>query len=165
MHPTLASGVARSRAAVLLAMPDLTPVLELLAETQSMTLATLDADGSPRATPLFFAYDEGAHLYFLSDPHTQHALNLAREPRCAVGLYPPVEGWREIRGLQMKGRAHMPRGTDGERALALYQRRFPFVARLKTALAASKLFCFTPDWVRLIDNRRGFGYHQEWSLP
>ena len=41
----------------------------------------------------------------------------------------------------------------------------PFVAALKPLIARNQLYVFTPTWLRLVDNRRGFGYKQEWTLP
>jgi hypothetical protein len=26
------------------------------------------------------------------------------------------------------------------------------------------MFCLAPSWIRLIDNRRGFAFKQEWTL-
>ncbi len=146
-------------------IPGLVPVVEILSQTTALTLATIDDDGSPRATPLFFATDDRLWLYFLSEAGTQHARNLLRDAHAAAALFPPASDWREIRGLQIKG--NVSRIEQGERkeALAIYADRFPFVADLAGTIDLSEVFRLTPSWIRLIDNRRGFGFKQDWRLP
>lgn len=144
--------------------PELDAVRALLSETRALTLATLDPDGSPRATPLFFAFEPDLGLLFLSDPDTPHMHNLARDPRAAVGLYPEVSDWQEIRGLQMKGTVSAVPEAEREEAMTTYRARFPFLEAVAEAVEAAGLYRFRPRWVRLIDNRRGFGFHQEWDL-
>jgi len=140
------------------------PILSLLTETRTLTLATLDLDRSPRATPLFFATDNQADLYFLSNPDSPHSCNLALDPRAAVSIYPNEEKWQDLRGLQMKGLAAIVRGQEKKKAMAVYRARFPFIGSLAAALALSELYRFHPTWVRLIDNRQAFGYRTEWTL-
>lgn len=146
-------------------MADLTPILSLLTETRALTLSTLDPDGRPRATPLFFAFDEYAALIFLSDRETQHCHNLKRDPSVAAALYPEVGNWRELRGLQIQGLASVVPSDGRESALSLYSIRFPFVDALAEVVAQSEVYRLSPTWVRLIDNRQGFGYKREWTFP
>jgi hypothetical protein len=155
-----------------------TPIQDLLAvlqETNALTLATLDPDGTPRATPLFFAVDPNqvsdGHLVlpfsvlFLSDPASAHSLDLARDPRASVALYPGETDWRSLRGAQMKGHAERLQGGASERALTTYRQRIPIAAELQDAVARSAVYRFSPAWARLIDNRRGFGHREEWTWP
>jgi hypothetical protein len=146
-------------------MDDLGPVRDLLAETNALTLATLEEDGRPHATPLFFVADDRLNLYFLSEASSRHARNLTREAVAAAGLYPEVHDWREIRGLQVRGRVRLLRGAERERAMQLYAGRFPFVAELGDAVQLSEMLRLEPSWIRLIDNRRGFAFKQEWTFP
>lgn len=145
-------------------MSDLSPILALLGETRALTLATLDPDGRPRATPLFFAFDDRTSLVFLSEPDTQHCLNLERDPSAAAALYPEESDWRFLRGLQMKGLASVVPASDRDEALALYTARFPFISDLPQPVSQSQVYRFHPTWVRLIDNRHGFGYKREWTF-
>lgn len=146
-----------------IAISDRAALTELLEETAALTLATLDPDGAPRATPLFFAADDLA-LIFLSDPASQHCQNLQADPRCAAAVVPDVTDWRALRGLQLRGRARRVRAAETPRALHLYLRRFPFAADLAQAVSAAAPYTFLPDWIRRIDNRQGFGFQQEWQL-
>ena len=143
---------------------ELEPVRTLLEETSTLVLATPSADGTPRATPVFFAADAELRLIFLSDPGSMHSRNADRDGRASVALYPEEADWRRLRGVQMEGIVGRLGGPDAEAARGVYSRRFPFIGQLAEALAASAIYAFQPRWIRLIDNRRGFGFQQEWSL-
>ena len=134
----------------------------LLGETPAMSLSTTDPDGTPRTTPLYVAPDDRLRLLFLSDGSTRHAANLSRSPDAAAALYPSVDDWRAIRGLQMKGRVEClgPAAQAGE--FGVYLKRFPFAAEIAARAPGSLLYRFDPTWIRMIDNRRGFGDQREW---
>lgn len=143
---------------------ELEPVRALLEETATLTLATRSADGTPRATPLYFAADPALRLIFLSDPRSTHSLNADRDGQASVALYPEEVDWRRLRGLQMQGIVERLEGPQADAARGVYAHRFTFIGQLAEALAASATYAFRPTWIRLIDNRRGFGFQQEWSL-
>ena len=133
-----------------------------------MTLATVGTDGAPHAASVYFAADaEGQiQLYFFSSPTSQHGQDLAANPAAALTLSPLVEGWRDIYGMQMRGEAHpVPAGPQWERAYQLYLGRFPFAAGFKEEMARNIFYVFTPQWLRLVDNSRGFGFKEEWTQP
>ena len=134
-----------------------------------MTLATAGADGAPHTASVYFAAgdgDAGHRLYFFSSADSQHARDLATNPRAALTLSPLVEGWRDIYGMQLRGEVRpVPAGPEWERAYQLYLARFPFAAGLKAEIARNILYVFTPQWLRLVDNSRGFGFKEEWTEP
>jgi uncharacterized protein len=144
-------------------MIDTQPFQDLLA-LHTLTLATQGTDG-PHAAPVYFAADEELRLYFFSDPHSQHSRHLAQDERAAVAFYPPSQDWREIRGLQMQGQVQqLAPGARWDQGWACYRVKFPFVDALKAIVAQNTLYVFSPHWIRLVDNRRGFGFKQEWIL-
>jgi uncharacterized protein YhbP (UPF0306 family) len=137
-----------------------------LLSTSTMTLATTGVNGETHAAPVYFVADEDLQLYFFSVPDSQHAQDVAHRPAAAVAFYPECFSWEDIRGVQMRGEVHQVEpGMDWDRAWKLYQSKFPFVSALKEIVAQNALYVFTPSWVRLVDNQRGFGYKQEWTLP
>lgn len=135
----------------------------LLAEVPAMTLATF-ADGVPWATDVYFAPD-GYDLVFFSSPKSRHCRNLEISPACAATVHPAVASWREIRGLQMEGRAFLVEGAAGvARALRVYAGKFPFVRDiLENPVDAARTFAkssahvFRPSRVRYLDNALGLG--------
>ena len=56
------------------------------------TIATLNEDGSPWATPVHVFYDEATSaVYWFSHETTQHSLNVARDSRVSLALFSPDE--------------------------------------------------------------------------
>lgn len=136
----------------------------IIQETQTLTLSSIEDDGSCRATPLFYWASDTFEFYCLSSGSSQHTINLKRDDRVSGALYPSVTNWKEIRGLQFKGRADILVGSERRQALNQYKKRFPFVVDLINLIHKSELIRIHPVWIRLVDNRRGFGNHQEWQL-
>lgn len=137
-----------------------------LLSISTMTLATTGVNGETHAAPVYFVADVSLQLYFFSDPNSQHAQDIIHQPAAAVAFYPECFSWEDIRGVQMRGEVYLVEpGTDWERAWLLYQSKFPFVSALKEIVALNAMYAFTPGWIRLVDNQRGFGYKQEWTLP
>ncbi len=138
-------------------------VMEVL-ETTTLALATAGPGGRPFGTPVFFAADPDLGLVFFSDPDTLHVQHLVGRPEASATIYPATGDWMEIRGLQVAGTVEriLP-GEAWERAWLAYAAKFPFVAGLRPIVDAAWLMVLVPSWVRLIDNRRGFGFKCEWS--
>lgn len=149
---------------------------DFLARHNSMTLATVDADGAPQAAAVFYATDETLALYFLSSPNSRHCINLARLPRVAATVQADNQAWQTIQGVQMEG---VVQAVDGlaelARAARIYAGRFDFLrsllggeidgpTALRGPLASSRFYVLRPTWLRLIDNGQGFGHKEELQL-
>jgi len=139
--------------------------IELL-DCTTMTLSTVGLGGQPHAAPVYFvAQTSLLRLYFFSDPTSQHIQDATTGKQAAAAIYPQCFDYQDIRGLQMHGVISLvERGKDWEVAWELYQAKFPFVRHLKPIVARNSLYAFAPHWLRLVDNRRGFGFKQEWRL-
>ncbi len=149
------------------------PVAEFLNQHTTMTLSTVGAEGRPAAAPLFYAILQDGALLFISEASTEHVRNLLVHPQVALAIYKDVEDWQEVRGLQARGKAvPLPPEREGE-AWEVYRKRFPFLGAiikgtgrmkpLAQALTRSRWYVVHLTWVRLIDNRRGFGWKAEWQ--
>ena len=70
--------------------------LALLADNRYVVLATADVDGSPWATPVWFAHDGLDRLVWVSWPGSKHSQNLSLRPEIALTVFdsgvPPGEG-------------------------------------------------------------------------
>ena len=138
-------------------------IRRLLAETTAMTLAT-SLSGVPWAATVYFAPD-GFDLVFLSSPNSRHGRTLAANPACAATVSPETASWRDIRGLQLEGRAGVVSGLAAKaRAMAAYCVKFPFVEALLAdpGEAARRLgrvsaHVLRPTTIRYLDNTLGFG--------
>jgi uncharacterized protein YhbP (UPF0306 family) len=142
-------------------------LLSFLRSHRVMTVAVADGHGQPHAAALFYAVGENLRLYVLTDPATRHGRAMLLEGRVAGTVQRDRQDWRKIRGVQLRGRCWLLKGAARDRAWRQLVRRFPFLNRgnveLRLALEKTALWAVEPDWLRLIDNRRGLGHKQEWA--
>jgi len=66
-------------------------IKKLLAANLVGTLATVNEDGSPWATPVHVFADDEA-LYWFSKDTQQHSINIERDPRVSLALWARTEG-------------------------------------------------------------------------
>jgi PPOX class probable F420-dependent enzyme len=100
-----------------------------LATKEVVVLATLQRDGAPLATPMWFLH-EPAGLAMISVADTQKVKNLRRDPRVAVVAETGTRG-ADIRSVTMQGRAELL--PDGPERRALVDR---FLAKYHPHLQA-----------------------------
>jgi len=130
----------------------------------TMTLATCGVKGEPHAVDVYFVCGEPLILYFFSEPSSQHGMDIQQNQSAAITIHAASAGWEQIQGLQMRGRARLFSSQQKWQAVwDIYQRKFPFVTDFTSAVDVNQLYGFTPTWVRLVDNSRGFGFKQEWQ--
>jgi len=96
-------------------------VAAFLDQSQTLNVATLDKDGAPHLTALWFARD-GDMLLFETYGASQKIMNLRRDPRIAV-MCEAGKTYQELRGVSIQGRAEI---IDAEPRLS---ERMAFIAR------------------------------------
>ena len=150
-------------------------IRSMLEAHSTLTLATADGTEVWAAT-VFYASDAECRLYFVSDYRTRHARDIAANPRCFGTINADVDDWLSVRGLQLSGTVEVVDGLARVNALRIYLTRFANVKALfekprdkneetiAERLKAANLYCLTPDWIRLIDNSKWFGYKFEVEL-
>ena len=153
----------------------LSDVRDILEANNTLTLATCSHD-LPWAATVFYASDAKLNLYFVSDRRTRHAREMASGRVISAAINPDCARWSEVHGLQIRGSATVLEGTRRMKALAVFLAKFSDVKDLFEApksadeetigerLKNANLYCLAPDWIRLIDNRRWFGYKAEFDL-
>ena len=144
----------------------LDPVRALLRSQTTLVLATAGEDSKPRSTPLFFIPDDDLRLYWFSSRSSLHSRNCARNPEASIAISTDARRWQQIKGVQMQGLVSMvtDRGLRNSIARA-YTARFQLGELFRLIIRRSSLYCFTPSWVRSLDNSRRFGYKFELNLP
>jgi pyridoxine/pyridoxamine 5'-phosphate oxidase len=78
------------------------------------TLATINEDGSPWATPVHVIAGEEGVYWFSKDTH-QHSLNVLRDPRVSLSLWARIEA---TKGGYIQGKAVRLDSDAAERAFA-----------------------------------------------
>ena len=150
-------------------------IADFLAAHTTMTLATVDASGMPCAAAVFYAADADFNLVLLSEERSAHGRNLLARGWAAGTIQADGQDWRQIRGLQVRGRVEpVPRGALAH-AAAVYGKRFAFVGALLAGsggpgvlagpLARARFWVLRPAWLRLIDNTVRFGFKEELIFP
>ncbi len=151
-------------------------VLAYLAAHNTMSLATVGADGRPWAATVFYA-NVGTDLYFLSEPKTRHSQNILASGCVAATVNEDYRDWQQIKGVQLEGRAEEVGGKlELARALGAYLSKYPFVKQflapgqlLQGMKIAGKsfdirLWRLRPERLYYLDNARGFSAREELPL-
>jgi PPOX class probable F420-dependent enzyme len=97
-------------------------VRELLAARLVAVLATLEADGSVHAVPMWVALD-GDAVVLATGSRSRKIRNLERDSRATVLLHDSRAG-AEICGASMRGRAELVRGDAAGPLIELVHRRY-----------------------------------------
>jgi hypothetical protein len=149
-----------------LAEPHTLACARALLESQSaMTLAPVDDQDQPYATPLFYFPGPDLSLCWLSSTDSRHSMNLRRHSHVSVAVYASVDRWEEIRRVQMEGDVQeVSDAAERREILAGYCRSFRLGTVLSLAIAWATLYRFRASWIRYLDNTHGFGYKVELDL-
>lgn len=110
-----------------------------LAGCRNLQVATLDAEGAPHLTTVWFAVHDGAFL-FETYGKSQKVVNLRRDPRIAV-LCEQGESYDQLRGVSVKGRAEIVDSGDRLQALMalLVDRNHPGMDTDRVAAIAAEM--------------------------
>ena len=155
-------------------------ILEYLETHNVMTIASCVKD-VPWAAAVFYASD-GLDLYFFSKPRSRHGVNMAANAEVSAAIHEDYNNWREIRGIQLEGRAERLRGLKMQaRFWKVYTKKFPFVKEffregskremgemreaVQRKLAGIRLYRIVPLAVWYLDNSRGFGHREILEIP
>lgn len=112
------------------------------------------------AASVFYALDRRKGLLvFLTDPDTRHGMGAVRHPRVAGTVSDQSLDVASLQGLQLTGIATAVADAELCRELrAIYDRHFPFALGRLSVLWQLQL-----EYLKLTDNRRGFGHKTSWS--
>lgn len=135
----------------------------LLDSIETMVLAVELEHGGAHAAPLYFVRGKGFALYWLSSPASLHSREISRTGAAAAAVFRPSRQWADLRGVQIRGRAAAVRKSRD--IIDAYKAKFRLGNELDSVIARSRLYRLEPRWMRLIDNRRGFGWNMEWEFP
>lgn len=137
-------------------------ILSILDQHRDMTIATLRPDGWPQATTVGYAHD-GLTLYFLCDPDSQKAANLARDDRVSLTIDHDTPQVMDITGLSMAAHAQPVKDrAEGEKAMRLIMEKYP-PQQGSVPLPMPKpeevaIFRVTPTVISVLDYTQGFGH-------
>lgn len=151
-----------------------TQAIDLINQQHTMALATA-RQNTAWAAPVYYSFYK-ASFYFFSDPGSRHISEATENKQCAAAIYPHVDTWQAIRGIQMSGRIRsVPSGLTAVQAVQAYVRKFPFTRSFFNPGQALDLGSFEkqfhvrfyrlePHLVYYLDNQVQFGFRIEVKL-
>lgn len=77
---------------------------KIIAENIYMTVATSSLDGKPWISPVFFSYDEGYNLYWVSNKDSRHSTLIRKNPQAAIVIFNSHEPEGEGDGVYFEAR-------------------------------------------------------------
>ena len=96
----------------------------IIDEIAFMTLATVDADGIPWASPVWFAHANHANFFWISRPETRHSQNIASNPRIAIVIFDSRTPIDTGRGVYLEAEANeVVDDAEVERIMAIFSER------------------------------------------
>jgi uncharacterized protein len=131
-----------------------------------LTLSTSSGTGSWTAHCFYAVMQDYQALVFTSDPETRHGSELLKNPHVSGGIMLETSMVGKIRGIQLTGRAFacQPQGNSGlpdfitpEKVRHAYLKKFPYAV-----VAKLNLWVLQIDYIKMTDNRLGFGKKLEW---
>jgi PPOX class probable F420-dependent enzyme len=94
--------MAKQRDAVKMTPDEVAAFIE---ECRSVIVATLDKDGAPHQTVLWFAVKDGAYV-FETYGTSQKVVNLRRDPRISL-MWEAGQTYDQLRGVSVRGKAEI----------------------------------------------------------
>ena len=92
----------------------------LLAHNAYLTLATVDAEGRPWTSPVYFAADGLTDFYWVSSPDAHHSRNLTARPAVSLVVFDSTVRPYHGRALYADGAAHELGPDELDRGLRVY---------------------------------------------
>ncbi len=133
-------------------------IITFLKKHHVLTLAT-SFEGVPWVANCFYAFIENENaLVFTSDRNTKHISDLAESNRVAASIVLETSVVGKIQGIQLRGKLGEPGGEMIKKAKSAYLKRFPFAALMETTLWVLEV-----DYIKMTDNRLGFGKKLTWE--
>lgn len=133
-------------------------ITEFIRQHHVLTLSTC-MNNKPWCSNCFYAYIEDQNmLVFTSDYETRHIREAKLNPEVAGSIALETKIVGKIQGIQFTGTMWEPEGELFSRSKSVYLKRFPYAALMKTTLWVLKI-----NYIKMTDNRLGFGKKLIWE--
>ena len=133
-------------------------IADFIKKHHVLTLATT-YEGLPWVANCFYAYMEESNSFvFTSDRKTKHIRDLEEGNTVAASIVLETSVVGKIQGIQLRGKLSEPSDERLKSARLAYLKRFPFAALMETTL-----WVLEPEYIKMTDNRLGFGKKLVWE--
>ncbi|HEY5511018.1 MAG TPA: pyridoxamine 5'-phosphate oxidase family protein [Prolixibacteraceae bacterium] len=133
-------------------------IITFLKKHHVLTLATVSQD-QPWVANCFYAFmEEQITFVFTSDYETRHIQEATQNPKVAGNVVLETSIIGKIQGIQFSGTLELAANEKLVIAEKAYLKRFPF-----TALMDTTLWILPISYLKMTDNRLGFGKKLLWE--
>ncbi|MDN0081960.1 pyridoxamine 5'-phosphate oxidase family protein [Crenobacter sp. SG2305] len=143
-------------------------ILEIMATSRDMSLATLREDGYPQANLVSYANDDFL-IYFATARDSSKVRNIAFCEKVSLTINTPYNDWPELRALSMAATAQILPDDSAEcaHAVRLLARKFSSVWDMvpQDQTGQTLVIRVQPWLISALDYRQGFGHATLVSVP
>lgn len=142
-------------------------IISIIDDIDDLTIATVRNDGYPQATTVSYVND-GLTIYFGTTSASQKARNIASNDKVSLTINRPYTTWDEIEGVSISGTAvSIADKAEQDKVGALLFKKFPQIENYMppdVPPEALVLFRIEPQFISLLDYRKGFGHTELFEL-
>ena len=142
-------------------------VVSIIDDINDLTIATVRNDGYPQATTVSYVND-GLTIYFGTTSDSQKARNIASNNKVSLTINRPYTTRDEIEGVSISGAAVLIADkAEQDKVGALLFKKFPQIENYMPPDVppdALVLYRIEPQFVSLLDYRKGFGHTELFEL-
>jgi len=133
-------------------------IVDFINEHHVLTLAT-SAENNPWCANCFYVYIEDENCFvFTSDDATKHVQDVLTNSKVAGSVVLETKTVGKIRGIQFRGIMEIPKNELAPKVKKAYLKKFPYAVLMKTSL-----WVLRPNYIKMTDNRLGFGKKLIWE--
>ena len=133
-------------------------IVDFINEHHVLTLATC-VENNPWCANCFYVYLEDENCFvFTSDDATKHVQDVIKNSKVAGSVVLETKTVGKIQGIQFRGIMEIPQNELTSKVKKAYLKKFPFAVLMKTSL-----WILRPNYIKMTDNRLGFGKKLIWQ--
>lgn len=132
-------------------------IIDFINEHHVLSLATAK-ENIPYTSNCFYVFlpKENAFI-FTSDPETTHGKHMLENKNVSLNIFLETKAVGKIQGLQITGEVKVLTSEEERKAKKAYLKEYPFaILKLET------MWKVYPNFMKLTDNRLGFGKKVVW---
>jgi len=133
-------------------------ITNFLKKHHILTLATISGDQPWVANCFYAVMEEQMAFVFTSGYETRHIQEVTQNNKVAGNVVLETSIIGKIQGIQFSGTLTKAEDEALDKASSAYLKRFPFAALMDTTL-----WILSIDYLKMTDNRLGFGKKMVWQ--
>jgi len=138
---------------------DKSELIKFLNSNNLMTLAT--ANPKPWVATVYYAYDRGFNLYFVSSPNSKHSHDIEKNKNVAIAIYDShIKNSESKTGIQLQGSAQQIKGWERtSKMLQIWHKSAPGmedvvnIKNMKEKVISSRVYKIEPRFIKFFNQK------------